>query len=341
MALSYEYLTGVYTQVPVESFLLTDRLGKVKEYSPIPSVKIRIDKSGMSVATLGKLGDPARPVNVSPNVSEVSYTPPEIFEYYVVTEDDVFNIVNPKIISVTSEKDVVSNIEYVAAKVAAELKNRVTRRIELMFAQILSEGKITYSDGNRSLTYDFGITATDYTLTDTTNVASDLIDMADEMRRNGANPDLIIITPNVEKAMLSNNQIQQWANKNGFGLLRTNIKVYKTARQTFNIDGLPADIFVYVGGYADDSGDFKYYIPFDESGGTGKIILVDSSFFRLAYGALVNYKINPDGRPIRGEAVVWEDVTNNGASKAIFVQSRPLPYVASSAAVKILNVTIS
>jgi len=341
MGLNYEYLTGVYSQVPVEDFLLVKKLGQVREYSPIPSVKLRLEKNGMNVASLGKIGDPAKPINLGSSVSEVSYTPPEIFEYYVITEDDVFNIVNPKIIAINNTQDVVSNIEYVAAKVTKELKNRTYRRIELMFAQILSEGKITYNDGERAYEINFNIPAESYTLSSTSPVASDLIDIADEMRRNGANPDLIIITPNVEKAFFKNTQLQQWANKNGFGLLRTNIRTFKTARQTFNIDGLNADMYVYNGGYTDETGNFKYYIPFDESANTGKIIFVDSSYFRLGFGALVNYKVSPDGRPLKGEAVVWEDVTNNGAAKAIFVQSRPLPYPASSNAVKILNVTIS
>ena len=341
MALNYEYLTGVYSQIPVEDYFLLKRLGKVKEYSPIPKVKIRLEKGAMNLASLGQKGDPAKPIDTGVTVTEAAYDPPEIFEYYPITEDDVFNIVNPKIIAVQSTQDVISNLEYVAAKGVNELKQRAARRIEHMFAQIVTQGKINYNDGERSFQLDFGITPINYTLSSSSKIGSELIDLSDEMRRNGANPTLIIITPNVEAAFFDNSQLQSWANKNLFNLMDTNVKTFKTARQTFSIDGVTADIFTYVGGYTDSDGNFQYYIPFDKTGNTGKIILIDESFFRLAYGAIVNYKVEPSGRPLRGEAVVWEDITNNGSTKAIFMQTRPLPYVASSSAVKILNVTIS
>ena len=332
-ALDWKILTEVYRKIPSEQLFLKDKFGKNVIYSPVPKVNVRIENRAMSIATLGKVGDPAKPVNVATNVNEMDLTPAQIFEYDLITEADVFSNANPEVLVLNGAQTVANNMQYIRAQKIATLKNRVGRRIEQMIANMLSDGKIVYNDGSRNWSVDFGVTPESYTLSSTTNILADLLDLTDEMRKAGANPDTIIITKDVEKALFNNNYVDKFIKKNEWNLAKAQLKTYKNARDVIQFIGLPP-MSVYVGQYVDLDGTVKDYI----SG--SKIIIADSSVFRLGYGAIVNYEIS-ENRPIMTDALVWEKVVNDGTDKAIYVMSRPLPYIVNNEALKILDVTIS
>ena len=332
MALSWQFLTEAYKKAKVEDYFLNKTFGKVKQFSPLLQVKVRLESGAMTIASLGKIGDPPNAVKASSTVTETTLSPAQIFEYDTITEEDVFTATNPSLIAIAGIEDVISNKEYIRGLKIEELKRRVERRKELMFAQILSSGQISYNDGVRSYSVNFNISSESYTLSSTTKVYSDLLSYADAMRKNGHNPDTILITPNVEAALLANNQIKDAVNSQTFALAQMQMNTYVNARDVIQLRGLPK-IVVYMGSYTDSSGNAQDYISGD------KIILADSTAFRLSFGAIQNYNISEN--PVMGEVFSWEEIVNRGTEKAIFVLTRPLPYVVSSDAVKILNVTIS
>lgn len=332
MSLNWQFLTEAYKKAKVEDYFLLKTFGKVKQFSPLLQVKVRMESGAMTVASLGKIGDPPKAVRASSTVTETMLSPAQIFEFDTITEEDVFTAANPATIAVTGLQDVISNKEYIRGIKLEELKRRVERRKELMFAQILSSGQISYDDGERAYSVSFSVKSEDYTLSASTKVYTDLLNISDQMRKAGHNPDIILVTPNVEAALLDNTQIEKAVNKQTFALAQVQLNTYTNARDVLQLKGLPK-ITVYLGSYTDESGSSKDYITGD------KIILADSTAFRLAFGAIQNYEISEN--PVMGEVFSWEKIVNNGTEKAIFVLTRPLPYLISSDAVRILNVTIS
>ena len=287
-----------------------------------------------TVATLGKPGDPAKPINISHNVTEMALEPVQIFEYDMITEEDVFTNANPAVFVAESAQSIINNKNYIRGMKLEGLKRRVARRIELMLAQLASEGKITYNDGVRNIEVDFNVSAENYSLTSTTDVYKDLLDIADEIRKKGHAPNLILVSPDVEKALLNNTKVEKYINKQGFNLAVMRMENYPNARAVIELKGLPT-FYVYFGEYVDESGNVKSYIP------DGKIIVLSTEVFRLGYGAIVNFKVDKNGNPIMTDVIVYEDIVNDGNAKALYVLSKPLPYILNAGAMKILNVTIS
>lgn len=332
MVFDWAFLTFLYKRARTEDFFLLQKLGKNVRLSETIDVRIRIEKGGMSLATLGKIGDPPYAVRKSPGLSDMVVSPAQIFEYDTITERDVYTPAKPEIIAIEGMSDVVSNAEYIRALKIQELKNRVNRRLEHMFAELISTGGISYNDGLRSYSLSFEITPSSYSYDpEAGGMYSKLLEYCDDMRATGHNPDMIIVTPSVAKLILSDKEVASLASNSGFGVGNVLLKTYTTARDLIALPGLPV-ITVYMAKYTNEAGtSYNDYISGD------LIMIVDSTAFALAFGAVVNYKLGDE--PKMGQVFVWEDVINEGTEKAIFVLSRPLPYLLSTDALKIVQVS--
>jgi len=332
--LTWQFLTELYKKAPVEDFFLRNVFGRNKRYSPLPQVKVRTVTKGISIATLGKKGDPARAVKIADNVTDTLLDPAEIYEYDEITEEDALNNANPAVMLFQGASSVVSNVEYIRALKLKELKDRAVRREEKMLAEILSEGKLSYNDSKREIIVDFQPTIDTYTLGTSTNVYKDLLDKHDVMLKTGNKPDYILITSDVEDALLNNSKIEKYIVKTSYDLGQyTMVRKSVNVRETIRLKGLPP-LLVYSGSYEKGGTAYDYI-----SG--SKIIFANSSKFRFGYGAIINFKLEKSGRPIMTDAISWESVINEGSSKALYIMSRPLPYLVDSNALQILNVTIS
>ncbi|SHE47970.1 Phage major capsid protein E [Marinitoga hydrogenitolerans DSM 16785] len=333
-AIDWKLLTELYRKTPIENYFLTKNLGKNVKYSPVPKVTIRTEDYGMTIANLGLIGDPAKPINVQNNVTEIAIDPAQIFEYDKLTEDDIFTNSNPAVLALSGSDGVVSNKEYVRAMKIEGLKRRVQRRIEQMFAQIISEGKLSYNDGKRKYEVSFNnVTPQAYTLSSTTKIYNDLIDATDAIRKSGFVPDMIIMSKDVEKALFDNTQVKDLIKKQEWSLARAQMQNEDAlVRRSFEAVNLP-QMYVYMGEYND--GTAKKYIP------DGTLIVLSSQAFRLSYGAIVQFDVQPNGNPIMTDVLSWEKIINEGTEKALYVMSRPLPYLINSEALKVFNVTIS
>ena len=334
--LNARYLTELYRKVPIETFFLTKVFGKPANVrmSPTLKVNVRVETRGMTIAALGKVGDPPHAVNITHNVTEMDMSPAQIFEYDMLDEESIFSNANPEVLAWGNLGDVVNNRDYLRAMKLQGLKLRVTRRVEEMIAEILTAGKIDYNDGERAYSVSFGVSTTAYTLTTSTNIYKDLLGYADDMRKAGRNPDTIIITKSVEDHLFDNTYIKDFINKYTFNLAQMQMNTYPNARDTIQLKGLPK-FTVYLGTYVDTTGATKNYIDGD------KIILADSSAFRLGYGAMVNFDVNPQGTPMMTDVLAWEKVSDDGTHKRLYTLSRPLPYLVSTDALKILDVTFA
>ncbi|RKX51696.1 MAG: hypothetical protein DRP30_07515 [Thermotoga sp.] len=288
----------------------------------------------MTVATLGKIGDPAKPVNVSKNITEMALEPAQIYEYDEITEEDVLTqVFDPSVLVIEGVADVEKSKAYLYTTKMEGLKKRIARRIELMFAQIISQGKITYDDGERKYEVDFNITPETYDLSASTEgVYNDLQDFMDEMRKKGHAPTIMLMTKSVHNTLMKNDDWLEYLDKNKLNLGRAVMTTNTNVRRTFDIVDFP-EMYIYFGEYKDGA-TTKKYIEGD------KIILIDPSVFRLAYGAIVDFTKGEQGKVVQTDVMVWTE-TPERTRKLLKVLSRPLPYVVSPEGVKIINVNLS
>ncbi|RLG91051.1 MAG: hypothetical protein DRO36_05010 [Candidatus Hecatellales archaeon] len=329
--MEWVFLTRLYKQAPVAPGWLTQQLSKNVEYSPIAKVKVRSETNSLTMATLGKLYDPPHPVKISENVSEALVDPAQIYEYDDITEELILaQNYNPQLVAVSGISDVIASKDYIYAKKLATLKARVKNRLEWMFAQLISTGKISYDDGARKYEATFGVSTNNYTLNSSAKIVSDLREMIRTMKKNGHSPAFIVVTPNVEKALWDNTQFNKAVDKTSFNVAEMR---YETNEPFVNfvtkIQGVPP-IYVYdgsIGGTSLISGD--------------KIILVDPSAIFLAYGAIINANLDKNMNPVQTDVASWEEITNHGSQKSLFVMSRPLPYILNANGITINNVTVS
>lgn len=329
--MEWVFLTRLYKNAPVRPGWLTKNFGKNVDYSPIPKVRILSESGSLSMSNLGKVYDPAKPVKVASNVSELLIDPAQIYEYDILTEDLLFaENYNPQVVAIQSGNDVISSKDYLYAKKVAKLKERVNLRIEWMFAQVVSTGAINYNDGETAFAVNYGVTPDTYTLNASAKVVSDLQSLVDKVKQNGFAPSHIIVTRDVAEALWDNTQFGKAVDKTSWNIAEAQFQAEEPF-VTFiaKVNGLPP-IYAYggnVGGSALISG--------------SKIIVADANAFGVAYGAIINANLDKGMNPIQTDVAVWEAVAPQGDEKYLFVKSRPLPYLANANAVKVLNVTIA
>lgn len=333
--MNWVYLTTLFRNAPVPTYWLTKNLGKRVDFSPLPKVTVRSETSSVSVASLGKLYDPPKPVNLGNNVSEIEVEPAQIYEYDFITEQLIASEnFNPQVLAANGVDDVISSKDYLYATKVRQLKERQKRRLEVMFAELISTGKINYNDGERSYLLDTGVSAQAYSLSSTTKVIDDLYDLVDDIKAKGYNPEFIIVTKDVAKALWDNTQFKDALNKNGANLGSLSYQLNEPyVRFVGEIKGLPP-IYYYANTYTFGGSSH------DAISGS-KIIVLSSEVFTLAYGAIINKNLDANFRPVQTDVAVWEKATEDGSQIAIYLLSRPLPYIGNVNGIKILDVTIS
>lgn len=340
MATPWKLLTEYVKQIKPENLFLYKTLGKVKKFSPISQLVIRTSGTPMSVAKLRKAGSDALAVNTLGTYTEFSVNVPEIFEYDFIDETYASEMLMPDETdpTVTPEK-IARQLREIYGEKATELRKRIDRAIEKKFAELL-EGTITLDDESGSTVLSYSIPSeADFDWSDV-SIASPLDDlekMADDFAYNyGVRPKLVLMSDDVAKRFIRTAQVEKYINKNTFGWgsiepkeIADNVKYIGR----FTEFGVP-DIYVYTGSYIDENGSVQKYIP------NGKVYMVNPDGFRLGYGAIIDFDINKDGKPIMAELIAKEKIINDGSARAIFVRTKPIPYLNNSNAVIKANVTL-
>ncbi|MCL4407715.1 MAG: major capsid protein [Thermotogae bacterium] len=336
MGFSWVFLTRLYKITPSVPKFLTSQLSTQNvDYSPIAKVRVVSQTNSITLSRLERRGDPRRAVKVADGLSEMYLDPTQIWEHEDMTEDDVLGQnSNPSILAISGVSDVISSKEYARARKMMVLKQRISARLEKMYADLVSSGQITYSDGGNVFTSAF-VAPTNYTLATTTKIVSDLEDMILNMKAAGFIPAFIIVSPSVARALWDNTQFNKAVDKMTFNLAQMNQTASNIAygQLLASIVNLPP-IYVYDGQYVDDNGAVQHFF-------NDKMIIVSKDAIGTGYGAFVNFNIDISGNPIMGDVFSWEDKPEDGHALYLNVTSRPLPYIVNSNGLKIYNVTIS
>ncbi|MGC9218457.1 MAG: major capsid protein [Athalassotoga sp.] len=336
MGFSWVFLTRLYKITPsVPKFLTAQLSTQNVDYSPIAKVRVVSQTNSITLSRLGRRGDTRQAVKVSDGLSEMYLDPAQIWEHEDMTEDDVLGQnANPSLLAISGVSDVISSKEYARARKMTILKQRISARLEKMYADLISTGQITYSDGGNVFTSAF-VTPSNYTLSSSTKIVSDLEDIVLNMKASGFIPSFIIVSPSVARALWDNTQFNKAVDKMTFNLAQMNQSTSNIAygQLLASIVNLPP-IYVYDAQYVDDNGTVQHF--FDN-----KMIVVSKDAVGTGYGAFVNFNVDASGNPIMGDVFAWEDKPEDGHALYLNVASRPLPYIVNAHGVKIYNVTVS
>lgn len=318
---SWKYLTELVNEIKPESNFLTGKLiGNKKINEDAEQVMWDAQTGVYKPAPLSQIGDPATKVDVQLHVERRTAVAPQIFLEDQVRIYDALTGPMPGQNPIINVAKLNANDRQRLAYKAAELRKMIDRRVELMVAQIITTGKIT----NGSYTVDFGVPAANITSASTTwdtsgfDIYKDLLGYVRAYAKlNGFRPDTIIVGSDVADVMLSNDELRQLLDNRNISIGGATVQWMNNDQVIYhgNLKGI-GDIYEYVGSYQDDSGTLKEYIP------TDVVILANSNAFELHYGAIADYDA---GGFVKRSFFSKLKTSPDGKSKALYVESHPLP----------------
>ena len=335
--LNWKHETGIIEKVKPATFFLTKALiGNIDNapVEPVPYVEYEYEYAPRRLAPLRTFLD--EPVNVSvefkrkvrridiPSIPLEDYVRLIEALYPISYEDQNTEA------SLAKENRILN--ERIQRKLKA-LKDMISRRIEYMIADIMTDGVLSYSDASgTNITYDFELDSNMfYTVStlwsDTAN--ADPVKDLDVARRlfskmSGYAPDLIIMGEDAYDAILSSDKLLKKLDNRRLNIGSMQPKFmddYGTVQFVMRLLGI-GDIYVYTGTYEDDSGSEQYYLPKDS------VFMTNSKFWELHYGAIFNTEA--------GGIVAkrfFSYVKPMGRSYKIYVESNPMVVVTRNTAV--------
>lgn len=341
-------LTKVFQQMRDEPFFLTQMLGSSKIFSPTTTIKWRMITTSGKMSSIGLRDDPARNIDYKNTAEDITVTPPQIFERDSIESTEAltssFNL--NELANLNDASDITRSFAYSYGVKLQGLRDRLKRRIEYMFAQLLLTGKISFTTTERTFEKDYSISTTGTLTVSSSTDPLELIGAECETfaQTLGMWPDVILMTPYLARGIMNHSKTEKYISKNNynFGLLkpRFNSPSVRFIGE-FQEFGIP-EIYVYSGTYANDSNVATKYIP-ESSKTSGKMILLNTSQFALGYGAVVDFELKPDGSPIMTDVIVKEKIpeASEGHTKTISLLSYPLPILYNANACKVFTSTIS
>lgn len=312
--------------VPPSSFLL-DTIFKTKESHFADKVDIEIISGKQKLAHFVNKGEAAK--NVAKNVRQIkTVTLPRIFEKKVFTADELANFKSAGNVYVGSAADIIMQSEMYKAQELAELKDRVTRRLEHMAATILTTGAYTVSQDNIDWTLSFDFHATEQLITltgnnvwggTTSNIAKNLREWKKAIfKRTGANATTLVLGTTAAEKFVSDTAIQalldNWNTVSG--KMDLTQPIANGANFLGRVFGL--DVFEYSAPYVDDSD--AEQVAF----GDAKALLVapDNSF-RQHFGPIARL-MNGERVSIQADTLVMPVTSNDLTVMEWQAETRPL-----------------
>jgi len=218
----------------------------------------------------------------------------------------------------------------------AFMKGMIARRIEIMLGQILYDGKISYNDGVFTLTHDFELDSEMFYTVNTTWDNANAEPMKDLVaarklfsKKTGVAPDLILVGEDVADALLFNPDITSKLNilNADFGSIKPKFDDRNQSMYLMTIRGV-GEIYTYFGAY-DSSGSKVNYLDKD------RVYMVNTRFFRLVYGGIYSTLLNG----VKAlDFFSYVDEKPNHKGYRVFLESKPMPYVAHPRAVLSMKV---
>jgi len=339
----WQFLTKYVEGIKDEPFFLKTALGKNKIMSPSTSINWRLVTKGNGIASMGYRDDPASNVDLGVTSTEITVTPPQIFEKdYIESATPLTQNFDPRqLANLDTSSDIYNSLQYIYSAKLEGLKARINRRIEWMFAELLKAGKYTYTSTTRTVSQDYGADdAISYALNSSMHPLDTLETYAQNYADDvGVFPNLVIASNNVAAALMQHADVKTYidANTYKFGSLQPAYKS-PTVKYIGKFDefAIP-EIYVYNASYTNSAGTSTKYI------GDDYLIMTNTMFWNMGYAGVIDYEIEPSGRPLMFDMLVKERIPeeNEGHIKTISALSYPLPMLLNAKAVKVLDVTVS
>lgn len=175
----------------------------------------------------------------------------------------------------------------------------VTRRVEAMLGQIIASGKVTYDDGQFSVSHDFELNPSCF-ISATASLpgakawnAADAEPVTDlrEMRlrfskMNAGGPAIILVGSDVAEAILYKSTITNKMNflRADYGNIKPKFADEKQVEYLMTLQGI-GELYHYYGMY-DEAGVAKDYLD------PKKVYFISGDWFRLYYGAIASTLLN-------------------------------------------------
>lgn len=338
--LSPAYLTGVVRNLIPERFYLTEKLGGGPAiFHPTPTAILDIVEGTYPLAPMGNPGDPPTPVNMGEKTTQMPIICPQISLVDMIMAYDVNTLMN------AGESPIYSgDAGAVASQRGAALRNRantkmqkavdaIARRVEWQFAKTMHSGKYTYENRERKqFEVDFKCPSSQFFSAPASEQWTNSgFEINSALRKysmqyteaTGFKPTMLLVGTNAGAAFYENDTTVNWRQSpntvlNVFSMINNSV----TDDLIFTLATMPdiGEIVQYSGTFTDENGKKtgQYLDP-------DCLYLTNPRAWRMDYGAICNFKINPDGSPFLGTRAARSDVTDGGEALRLFTESHPLP----------------
>lgn len=331
---NWEYFTELVRQVEFDAQFLTKLLigsinarnNKKVVMSPIREIEYDFVKRPLAAAPMrGFFDEPVK-------ITDLTYRERRVVPIYSIPMEDEVDLMEatqfvppPATDTQASVRKLNDNIKAKIVDKQTEMKKMIARRIEIMLGQIIVDGKISYDDGQFSITHDFELDSNCFKTVDTlwTEAGSDPIMDLRAMRKeysklNYAGPEIIIFGENAVDAFLNNDKVRELLDyrRINFGSIEPR---FRDSSQVELVGQVPAigEIYTYYGVYDDNGTKVNFLDP-------DYVYMINSEFFRLYYGAIYSTLV---GGIKQLDFFSYVEEKTNHRGYRVYVESKPMPAV--------------
>lgn len=342
-------LTHAINKIMPENLYLTGILDKKAPiFSPTESVMFDVVEGRRDLAPMGHPGDPAIRVDMGQTFKTYTVTPPQIFMEDPIKAADVAGRrmagQSPLTVGTGIANPVIAAFNQYVAQKQKNMTDSIARRIEWMWAQLLTTGKIAYTGPNgRRFTVDCGLDTTncvfDASVRWNGSTQSDPLLQLQQWRRlyaqmNGFNPSVMIMGTGAADAFRANTAVKAWLRSPAIQYMQMNI-------------GNNSDLVTPVA-YVPGVGQLVEHsavIPVDGSAPAASIpgnvlIMTSPEVFQMHYGAIYDFDLPGNPLAMVPRFSKMKDA-HDGKTKSLFVESHPLPVLVYDQGIMVINVLAS
>jgi len=340
-----QVLTEAVNHIIPETFFLTKTLDTGAPYLPgTESLMFDVVTHRRDLAPMGHNGDPAVRVDYGGGFKTYTVTPPQIY-----LEDQVLASAvaarrmagqSPVTIGLGGVDAVTTAINTHIAELQQNMVDAIARRIEWLWAQAATTGKIEYTDSaGRAFVVDYGVPEsaifTASAKWDASSSPGDPILQLQQWQRayakvNGVKPTVFILGESAADAFRGSKAVEGWLKSAGAQLLQ--IQVGANEDLVTTVASIPGvGTLVEYGGVYPSGGATQPFIPAD------KLLMTHPKFWRMGYGAIFDFDLGAAPVGARAWFSKMKD-SADGKSKRLYVESHPLPILQRDTGIMVVKV---
>jgi len=341
-------LTHAVNKIKPENLYLTKTLDKKAPiFSPTETVMFDVTEGRRDLAPMGHPGDPAVRVDMAETFKTYSVTAPQIFMEDPVKAADVAGrrMAGQSPITVgTNANPVLSAFNQYVAQKQKNMVDSIARRIEWMWVQLITTGKIDYTGPNgRRFKVEYGWNTNLCNLTASApwdgaaaNQGDPLLQLQqwrrDYATMNGFNPSVWILGTAAADAFKANANVKAWLRSPAVQYMQANIG--NNADLVTPVANIPG-----VGQLVEHSA----VLPNDIRAGVSAaipenvLIITSPEVFQMHYGAIYDFDLPGSPLAMVPRFSKMKDA-HDGKTKSLFVESHPLPVMLYDTGVMVIDV---